>query len=97
MRPELNADQLLVQVLARPVGEARVDRLVERRQPLAHRAGRRDHDDHDDLRLEQQHLDVPHRLGLEGRSRNEREQVRRLGEHLGRRLQGRFDLAPGFG
>ena len=97
LRPELDADELLVQVLPRPVGETGVDRLVEAREPFRDRSGGSDHDHHDHVRLEQQHLDVPHRFRLQRRRRDEREQARRLGEHLGRRLQRRLDLPPRLG
>ena len=55
-------------------------------------AGRRDHDDHHDVRLEQEHLDVADRRRLERRRRDEREQPRHLREHLGRRLERLLDL-----
>ena len=68
---------------------------LEREEPLRHASGRGDHDDHDDVRLEQQDLDVPHDRRLERRRRDEREQVREVGERLGRRAQRRVDLALG--
>ena len=52
-----------------------IDRLGERDHPLRHPAGRRDHDDEDDRRLQQQHLDVVDARGLERRRRDEREQA----------------------
>ena len=78
---------------AGPLGEARVDRLLEGEEPLRHASRRRDHDDHDDLRLEQQDLDVAHDRRLERRRRHEREQVRQVRERLGRRAERRVDLA----
>ena len=47
-------------------------------EPLRDAAGRRDHDDHDDVRLQEQHLDVPDDRRLERRRGHEREQVRQL-------------------
>ncbi len=58
---------------------------------------RRDHDHHDKLGLEDEHLDVVDLGRLQGRGRHEREQVRQLGECLRRRQQGRIDLAAGVG
>ena len=89
---ELEAGDAVVQVLRRPVDEAGVDGLAEAEDPLRDAAGRGDHDDHHDLRLEQQHLDVAHGRRPERRRRDEREQPRQLGEHLGRRLQRGVDL-----
>ena len=89
---ETLADELLLQVLAGPGDEARIDRLVEPEDPLRHAARRRDHDDHHARRLEREHLDVPDRRGLERRRRDEREQPRRVREHVGRRAQRLLDL-----
>ena len=91
-RAEARADDPLVQILGRPGDEARVDGLGERVAHVRDAAGRRDDDDHDDGRLEQQHLRVPQRRRLQRRRRDEREQARHLREHLGRRLQRFRDL-----
>ena len=56
--PMPRAGKPLVQILGRPGDEARVDRLGERVAELRDAAGRGDHDDHHDVRLQQQHLDV---------------------------------------
>ena len=53
--------------------------------------GRDDHD-HDQLRLQEQHLHMPHVRRLERRRRDERQQPRHLREHLGCGLQRRLDL-----
>jgi hypothetical protein len=92
-RAELEAGDGLVQILPGPLRQARVDRLVERAEPLRHAARGRDDDDHDDVRLQQEHLDVPHARRLERRRGHERQQVREVGERLRRRPQGRVDLA----
>ncbi len=64
--------QALVQVARGPVGEPGVDRLVEREGALGDRPGRRDHDHQRDLRLEQQHLDVLDRRGVQTAARRRR-------------------------
>jgi len=91
-RPELQTGDGLVQVVARPLREPRVHRLGEVEEPLRHAAGGRDHDDHHELRLQQQDLHVPHVRRFQRGRRDEREQPRHLGEHLRRRLQRRLDL-----
>ena len=49
------------------IDEDRRDGLLERAEPLRDAAGRRDDHDHDDVRLEEQHLDVAHGRRLERR------------------------------
>ena len=61
-------------------------------EPLRHAAGGRDDDDHDELRLQEQHLDVADVRHLERRRGDEGEEPRHLREHLGRRLKRRLDL-----
>ena len=92
-RPELEAGHRLVEVLARPLREPGIDRIVEVEEPLRHAARGGDHHDHHELRLQEQHLDVHDRRRLERRRGHEREQPRHLREHLRRRLQRRLDLA----
>ena len=92
-RAEPEPGDLLVQVLAAHSARPGSTRLVERDSALRDAAGRRDDDDHHDVRLQQQHLDVADRRRLERRRRDERQQPRQLGEHLGRRLERRLDLA----
>ncbi len=94
MTPELEAADPVVEVLRAPVRQTRVDRLGKPVDALGDAAGGGDHDDHHDLWLEEQHLDVTHRGRAERRGRHEREQPRQLGEHLGGRLQRRLDLGP---
>jgi hypothetical protein len=89
---ELQSRDRLVQVVARPLGEAGVDGIVEVEEPLGDAAGRGDDDDHHELRLQEQDLDVSHPGRLERGRGDEREQPRHLGEHLGRRLQRRLYL-----
>src|SRR5438876_4413836 len=72
---ELETGDRLVQVFVRPLCEPGVDRGLEMERPLGHTAGRGDHDDHDEVRLQQEHLDVYDRGGLERRRRYEREQT----------------------
>ena len=60
-RAEPRTRQALVQILGRPGDEARVDRLGERVAQVGDAAGRRDHDDHHEVALQRQHLDVPER------------------------------------
>ena len=91
-RPEPLPDDLLLEVLARPGDEARVDGLGEPEAALRHAARRRDDDDHHARRLERQHLDVADRGGLERRRRYEGKQPRRVRQHVRRRAQGLLDL-----
>ena len=90
--PTCAPGQTLVQIVGRPRDEPLVDRLREREAQVRDAARRRDQDDHHDLGLEQQHLDVAHRRRLERRRRDEREQPRHLRQHLGRRLERLLDL-----
>ena len=82
----------LVQILARPLRKPWIDRLLEMEVALGHPAGRRDHDDHHELRLEQEHLDADDRRGLERRGRHECEQARDVRQHLRGRLERVLDL-----
>ena len=91
-RSEPHAAEALVQVLGRPREEAVVRGRLQAKDPLRHATGRRDDDDHDARRLQRQHLDVPDGRGLERRGGDEREQPRRVREHLGRRPQRVLDL-----
>ncbi len=77
---------------ARPGDEPWIHGLVEPEHLLRHAARRRDQDDHDARRLEREHLDVPDRRGLERRRGDEREEARRVGEHVGRRPERLLDL-----
>ena len=61
-------------------------------EPFREPARRRDHDNHHQLRLQEQHLHMPHVRRFERRCRDERKQPRDLRQHLGRRLQRRLDL-----
>ena len=94
MRPEAEARDALVEVLRSPFREPLIDRLVEGHHPLRHVARGCDDDHHDDLRLEQEHLDVPDGRRLERGRRDERQQARQIGERLRGRLQRRLDFAP---
>jgi hypothetical protein len=93
MGAESQPGDLVVQILPRPVGETRVDRLLEPQHPLTHAPGGGDHHHHRDLRLQQQHLDVADRGRLDRGRRDEREETRHIGQDLRRRLQRRLDLA----
>ena len=68
--------------------------MLEREHALVDAAGGGDHDDHQHLRLQRQHLDVADRGGIDRRRRDDREQVRHLGERLGRDPHRLVDLAP---
>src|SRR5207247_10760888 len=63
----MQASEPLVEVLARPRDEAGVDRRVELCDALADRSRRHDHDDHHELRLEQQHRSEEHTSELQSR------------------------------
>ncbi len=89
---ELHARDGVVEVVARPLREARIDRILEVEEALRDTAGRGDDDDHHELRLQKQHLDVSDMRDVERRRRDEREQPRHLREHLRRRLERRLDL-----
>ena len=93
-RTERQSGDAFVQILAGPLSEAGIDRTFERDDALRHSACRRDHDDHHDVGLQHQHLDVTDRRRLERRRGDEREQPRHLRQHFGRRLQRRIDLVP---
>src|SRR5438046_315191 len=60
MAAELEARHALVEVLRCPVRETRIDRVREAVDTLRHAPGRGDDDDHRELRLKQEHLDVAH-------------------------------------
>jgi hypothetical protein len=72
-RAEPLADDRLLEVLAGPGHEARVDGVIEVEDLLGDASRGGDDDDHDARRLQRQHLDVADRGGLERRGRNERE------------------------
>src|SRR5688572_5951291 len=91
-RSEAHADELILEVRARPRYEAWIDGVDEAKHPLRHATGRGDDDDHEARRLEPQYLDMSNRGGLERGCRDERQEPRRVGEHLGRRAQRLFDL-----
>ena len=55
---ELETGDRLVQVFVRPLCEPGVDRGLEMERPLGHTAGRGDHDDHHEVRLQQEHIDA---------------------------------------
>ncbi len=92
-RAEADAGEPLVEEGAGPLRQARVDRALEREDALGHAAGRRDDDDHDHLRLEQQHLDVADRRRVDRRRGDDRQEVRDLAERLGRHAHRLVDLA----
>ena len=96
-RPELQAGDTLVQVLARPLRQSGIDRSIERDDPLRHTPRRRDHDRHHGARIEEEHLDMTHGRRLERRRRDERQLTRDLREHLRGRLENGVDLAPEVG
>src|SRR5215216_4656353 len=97
VRAERQPGRTLVQVLRGPIDQAWIDGLAEREHPLRHPAGGRDQNGDDELRLQREHLDVPHRRGLERWRRDEGEEPSHVGKRLGRRLQRRLDLVPGAG
>jgi hypothetical protein len=68
-RAEAHADELLVEVGGRPLGEPGIDRRVEREHALRHAAGRGDDHDHQHLRLQREDLDVADRRGGDRRRR----------------------------
>ena len=92
VRPRLQARERVVQVLAGPVCEPGINGLGKGVDALRDRARGGDDDDHHDLGLQKEDLDVADRGALERRRRDEREQARDRGEHLGRRLERGFDL-----
>ena len=92
-RAEAQPDQALVEVGRRPVGEAGVDGRSKVKHALGHAAGRGDDDDHQDLRLEQQDLDVADRRGVDRRRGDDRQQVGDLRERLGGHAHRLVDLA----
>ena len=94
-RAEAEAGELLVEELRRPRDEAAVDGRRERQHALGDAAGRGDDHDHHDLRLQQQHLDVADRRGVQRRRGDDREQVRDLRQRLGRGPHRLVDLAAG--
>ena len=96
-RAQAQADDLLLEVRARPVDEPRVDRLLELEHALRDAACRGDHDDDDCARLELEHVDVTHRGGPERGRRDEREQARRLGQRLGGAAERCLELLPDRG
>src|SRR5439155_10436728 len=51
---ELQSRELVVQVLGRPVRESGIYRMGTREDPLRDSTGRRDHDEHGDLRLQEE-------------------------------------------
>jgi hypothetical protein len=90
---QAHADQALVQVGRGPLGQAGVDRPLEGEDALGHAAGRGDDDHHEDLRLQDQHLDVPDRRRVDGRGGHDGHEVGDLRERLRGRAHGRVDLA----
>jgi hypothetical protein len=93
-RTDPRAGKPLVHVVGRPGHEPRFDGLGKREAEVRDTAGRRDHDHHHDVGLEQQHLCMAHRCRLERRRRDEREQPRHLRQHLSGRLERLLDLRP---
>ena len=91
-RADRQSDGALVEEVRRPVGEPRVDRLVEREHALGDGPGRRDDHDHHELRLQHQHLDAPHRGGLGRRARDHPEHVGDLRHRVGQAPHRRIDL-----
>ena len=77
-RAEPDAGEALAEVVGGPGDEAQVDRVREDVALLRDAAGRGDDDDHHDVRLQRQHLDVADRRRLERRRGDEREQPRQL-------------------
>ena len=71
--PERKAGDRLVQILAGPLRQTRVNRLLEVEVALGDPTGGCDHDDHDELWLKQQHLDAYDGRRLERRRGHERE------------------------
>ena len=94
-RPQAEAGELVVEELRRPGDEAAVDGGGERQHALGDAAGRGDDHDHHDLRLQEQHLDVADRRGVQRRRRHDRQKVRDLRERLGRGAHRLVDLAAG--
>ena len=90
---EADAGEALVEELTGPGGEAGVDGPVEGEDALGHAAGRGDDDHHQDLRLEQQDLDVADDGGVDRRRRDDRQQVGDLRERLGGHAHRLVDLA----
>ena len=90
---QAHADQPLVQVGRGPLGQAGVDRPLEGEDALGDAAGRGDDDHHEDLRLQDQHLDVPDRRRVHGRGGHDGHEVGDLRERLRGRAHGRVDLA----
>ena len=91
--PRPSPHQTLVEVTRGPIRQPRIDRPGEREQPLAHSAGRGDHDHHQHLRLEREHFDVADRRGLDRRGGDDRQQVVHLGEGLRGHAHGLVQLA----
>ncbi len=84
----------LVEIGGRPLDEAGIDLLLQLEDPFRDAPRRRDHDGEHDPRLKLQHLHVEHGRGLERRRRDDREQVRRVRERLGRAPQCLLELVP---
>ena len=92
-RAELAADEALVEVHARELGEAFVDRLGEVEDALRHLARRGDDDDHDEARLQGEDLDVADGGRRDGRRRHHGEQLGDARQRLRRLAQRVVDLA----
>ena len=90
---DLLAGQALVQVDAGEVGEALVDRAFDAKDAFGDVARGGDHDDHHDVRLQGEHLDVAHGCRGQRWRRDDGQQLGRARQGFGRLFEGIVDLA----